>query len=57
VRPGDSLWSVTARYLGPGASASDIAEAWPDWFEANRSVIGDNPDVIRPGQLLVAPHR
>jgi nucleoid-associated protein YgaU len=48
---------VTARYLGPGASASDIAEAWPDWFEANRSVIGDNPDVIRPGQLLVAPHR
>ncbi|WP_138413997.1 LysM peptidoglycan-binding domain-containing protein [Sinomonas gamaensis] len=57
VRPGDSLWSVAARYLGPGASARDIAEAWPDWFEANRSVIGDNPDVIRPGQLLVAPHR
>lgn len=57
VRPGDSLWSVAARYLGPGASAGDIAEAWPDWFEANRSVIGDNPDVIRPGQLLVVPHR
>jgi hypothetical protein len=55
VRPGDSLWSVTARHLGPGATEIQIAEAWPKWFEANRAVIGDNPDVIRPGQLLSPP--
>lgn len=55
VRPGDSLWSVTARYLGPAATEIEIAEAWPKWFEANAAVIGDNPDVIRPGQLLIPP--
>jgi nucleoid-associated protein YgaU len=57
VRPGDSLWSIAARHLGPGASATDIAEAWPEWFEANRSVIGDNPHMIRAGLLLDAPQR
>ncbi|MCH6469645.1 LysM peptidoglycan-binding domain-containing protein [Sinomonas terrae] len=56
VRPGDSLWSIAARHLGPGANAVDVAEAWPRWFEANRAVIGDNPDLLRPGQLLVPPN-
>lgn len=55
VRPGDSLWAIAARHLGPGADATDVAEAWPRWFEANRSVIGDDPDSIRPGQLLAPP--
>jgi hypothetical protein len=55
VRPGDSLWSIVARTLGPGASELEIAAAWPDWYEANRGVIGEDPDLIRPGQLLTAP--
>ena len=52
VRRGDSLWSITGRYLGPSATADEIAREWPRWHEANRDVIGDDPDLIRPGQVL-----
>jgi hypothetical protein len=55
VRRGDSLWSIAARHLGHGASDGEIAQAWPAWFEANRTVIGNDPDLLRPGQLLRAP--
>ncbi len=55
VRPGDSLWSIVARHLGPRADAVDVAEMWPLWFEANRSVMGDDPNFLRPGQLLLPP--
>ncbi|MEA5453107.1 hypothetical protein SPF06_00090 [Sinomonas sp. JGH33] len=57
VRPGDSLWTIVGRQLGPGATELDVAEAWPRWFDANREVIGNDPDVIRPGQLLTPPTR
>ncbi|WP_422933689.1 LysM peptidoglycan-binding domain-containing protein [Sinomonas sp. P47F7] len=56
VRPGDTLWSIAARHLGPNASVSDVANAWPRWFESNRAAIGDDPDLIRPGLLLVPPN-
>lgn len=55
VRLGDTLWSIAARHLGAGASVSDIADAWPRWFDANRATIGADPDLIRPGLLLVPP--
>ncbi|WP_433874348.1 LysM peptidoglycan-binding domain-containing protein [Sinomonas atrocyanea] len=55
VRPGDTLWSIVARHLGPGATELDIAAAWPDWYAANRGAIGDSPHLILPGQLLAAP--
>lgn len=55
VAPGDSLWSIAARRLGPLATAADIAEAWPAWYEANRSVIGEDPSFLLPGQVLRAP--
>lgn len=55
VRPGDSLWAIVARHLGPGATDLDIASAWPSWYHANAGTIGENPDLIRPGQLLVPP--
>ena len=55
VRRADTLWSIAARHLGPGASAAEIAREWPRWFAANHAVIGDDPDLLRPGQLLVAP--
>ena len=55
VRRGDSLWSIAARQLGPGADAAQIAAAWPRWYAANRTVIGPDPDHIRPGQVLVPP--
>ena len=55
VRRGDSLWSIAARHLGPAVSDGEIARAWPAWFEANRGVIGDDPDLLRPGQVLRPP--
>jgi hypothetical protein len=55
VRPGESLWAIAARELGPGASEVEIAARWPLWYQANREVIGPDPDVLRPGQLLSPP--
>jgi nucleoid-associated protein YgaU len=56
VRPGDSLWLIAAHRLGPTATDADVAVTWPRWYAANRAVIGADPDLIRPGQLLSAPH-
>ncbi|MFC3299830.1 hypothetical protein FJV46_04645 [Arthrobacter agilis] len=55
VVPGDSLWSIVEQHLGPLATAADIAEAWPAWHSANKAVIGDNPCLLLPGQVLHAP--
>lgn len=55
VHRGDSLWWIAARALGPEATASEIARAWPRWYAANRHVIGDDPDLLLPGQVLTAP--
>jgi len=55
VHRGDSLWAIAARHLGRDASDAEIAQAWPAWFDANRDVIGDDPDVLRPGQVLRPP--
>ena len=55
VRRGDTLWSIAARSLGPAATADEIAREWPRWHEANRHAIGDDPDLIRPGQVLHPP--
>lgn len=55
VRRGDSLWSITARHLGPDATAVQVAREWPRWYAANRAVIGADPELLRPGQRLVPP--
>lgn len=55
VAPGDSLWRIAARSLGPGASDAQIAQLWPHWYAANRRLIGPDPNLIRPGQRLVPP--
>ena len=57
VRRGDTLWAIAARHLGADASAADVAREWPRWHAANRAVIGDDPDLVRPGMRLVPPHR
>ena len=57
VRRGDSLWAIAARHLGRDASDAEIARAWPAWFVANRAVIGDDPDALRPGQVLRPPEK
>ncbi|WP_247826595.1 LysM peptidoglycan-binding domain-containing protein [Arthrobacter antioxidans] len=55
VAPGDSLWSIVAARLGPMATASDIAEAWPAWYDTNRAAIGDDPSLLLPGTVLQTP--
>jgi nucleoid-associated protein YgaU len=55
VRAGDSLWSLSAARLGPMASDVDIARDWPGLYQANRDIIGENPHLLRPGQVLRLP--
>jgi len=55
VHRGDTLWSIAAAHLDPGAEDAEVARAWPRWFEANRDVIGDDPDLVLPGQVLRVP--
>ncbi len=55
VRPGDSLWAIAARALGPQAAVAAVAAEWPRWYAANRAVIGPDPGLLHPGQWLVAP--
>jgi resuscitation-promoting factor RpfA len=60
VRPGDTLWTLAATRLGDGDPAHErdvraVAAAWPRWWHANRAVVGPDPDLIRPGQVLHPP--
>lgn len=56
VGPGDCLWSIAGRHLGPQATDAEIAAAWPRWYVTNREVIGADPNLLHPGQQLMAPH-
>lgn len=47
VQSGDTLWKIAEAHLGSGARYTEI-------FEANRDIL-DNPDLIRPGQVLRIP--
>ena len=55
VEPGDTLWHIAQRALPIDAGAADIAAAWPEWYAANTALIGDDPDLLQPGQVLTAP--
>ena len=48
VKKGDSLSKIAKRVYGD-------AQQWRRIYEANRAVIGDNPDLIHPGQALKLP--
>ncbi len=56
VRRGDTLWEIAARHLGHGVADSEVAAEWPRWWQANRLVIGSDPDLILPGMRLRPPH-
>lgn len=47
VAPGDTLTAIAAGLAVPGG--------WSRLYAANRRVIGADPDVIRPGTVLVLP--
>jgi hypothetical protein len=59
VAAGDTLWDIAAAQLLPAErSAKAIHRSWQQVYQANRSVVGDDPDLIRPGMRLdLAPLR
>lgn len=54
VKPGESLWTIV-RDRSPAWSSPQIAMAVTAWHDANRDLIGPDPDLIQPGQRLVPP--
>lgn len=57
VAQGENLWSIAATHLGPQATAEEISAYWPQVYQANRQVIGSDPNVLEVGTVLVLPHR
>ena len=47
--------ALTKKSLGANASNAQVAQAWQAVYAANRKTIGSDPNVIRPGQVLVLP--
>lgn len=45
VQKGDSLWSIAKNLTGDG-------ENWHELYEQNQGTVGENPDLIFPGQVL-----
>jgi len=48
VKSGDCLWNIAKKYYGSGSKYTVI-------YNANKSVIGSNPNLIYPGQVLTIP--
>jgi LysM domain len=55
VNPGDSLWSIAQKHLGPEATPQQVDDSVAEIYTLNRGVIGDNPDLILPGWELSVP--
>jgi hypothetical protein len=55
VQPGDSLWLIAARHLGPDAGNARVAAEWPRWYALNRETIGPDPNLLLSGTVLTAP--
>lgn len=52
VRAGDSLWSIAEVHR---RSTTPVERRWREIWQANRAVVGDDPDLILPGQALRLP--
>jgi nucleoid-associated protein YgaU len=55
VATGESLWSIATEHLPPTAPTVEVDRWWRAVYDANRPVIGDDPDLIRPGTVLRLP--
>jgi nucleoid-associated protein YgaU len=52
VRAGDSLWSIARAHPAPG---DGVEARWRAIWRHNHDVVGDDPDLIHPGQALRLP--
>jgi hypothetical protein len=52
VRSGDSLWSIARAHPAAG---TDVETRWRAIWRHNRDVVGNDPDLIHPGQSLRLP--
>lgn len=50
VKPGDTMYTISKRLLSKGEDWRQIY-AYP----ANRKTIGPNPNILKPGQVLIIP--
>jgi len=48
VQPGDTLYSIAQR-------AYDDGNKWQIIYDANKQVIGSDPNLLRPGEVLYIP--
>jgi len=55
VLRGDTLWDIAARSLGGSPTDAEILREVTRWHAENRDVIGADPDLLLPGQILRAP--
>ena len=60
VRRGDCLWDIAADWLteqrrDTPVSDADVLAAVHTWWRTNAAVIGPDPDLLLPGQVLSAP--
>lgn len=54
VRRGDSLWAIASRLLA-SPDPRRVDSAWRSLYRANRSAVGPDPDLLRPGTVLHVP--
>lgn len=55
VVPGDCLWTIAEDLLRPSPSPAEVDRGWRSIYRLNRSRLGPDPDVLRPGTRLVLP--
>jgi hypothetical protein len=55
VDPGDTLWSISSKELGPNAAPWLVARGVERIYALNREQIGPDPNVLFPGQRLSVP--
>ena len=48
VKSGDSLSKIAKEMYGD-------AKRWPEIYAANKALVGENPNLIHPGQKLIIP--
>ena len=58
VEAGDHLWAIAAETVADRTGRTDdesVGAYWQRLIEANRHIVGDDPDLIHPGQIIELP--